>query len=100
VEAEGQKRKKTKRRNSTPQRENIPLNSFPIRNMGSENSQIPRRNRPITCPPPQFNTYLYHELPKSYTLPTNARPLRDTVRRVPARYEIPLWRMKSTSSIM
>jgi len=92
-------RKKTERRNSTPQGEHIPM-SFPIRNMGSENSQIPGRNRPITCPPPQFNTYLYHELPKSYTLPTNARPLRDTVRRVPARYEIPLWRMKSTSSIM
>jgi len=93
--------RKTKRRNSTPQRENIPLTSFPIRNMGSENSQIPRMNRPITCPPPQFNTYLYHELPKSYTLPTNARPLRDTVRRVPEpRFEIPLWRMKSTSSMM
>jgi len=92
--------KKTERRISTPQRENLPLNSFAIRNLESENYQIPRRNRPTTCPPPQFNTYLYNELPKSYTLPTNARPLRDTVRRVPEKYEVPLWRMKSNSSIM
>jgi len=92
--------KKTKSRNPTPQRENIPLTSFPIRTMSNENSQIARMNRPRTCPPPQFNTYVYSELPRSYTLPTNARPLRETVRRIPEpKFEIPLWRMPSTASM-